>query len=217
MHRSIRVVLLAVVAVGCSKKDEPKPTSTPETKTPAPTAPAAKTVTSDTPAPATPATVKPAECAPGAWKNGAKDHPQFCLSLPKGFAVKGPEKKSHHEWRYEFTGPGDSRPELSITVEGIAKPGVKSGMAAHGPDNDAKVVVEDVPNGKRAVARPADYDKDEYAKESEYVVLSKGETVDVSKECGSCPAWDWIVRCYSSVAKQAATEDRGPCRTLRMP
>ena len=62
-----------------------------------------------------------------------------------------------------------------------------------------------------------DYDKDEYATEDEYVVLSKGEAVDVSKECGSCPPWEWIVRCHSSARKPVVAADRNACKTMRMP
>lgn len=223
----ITLALALTLFVACKKSNEAKPTEAakdepkPAAKVVSETRPATPTATPTltTPAPSTGEAKPAAECPAGAWKNEAKDQPRFCIVLPKDFALKDkPEKTSHHEWRYTFGGPGDYRPELSITVQGISKPGVASGMSAHGPhDDDKKVVAEDVPNGKRVVAHSVDYDKDEYANEREYVVLSKGEAVDVSKECGSCPPWEWIVRCYSSTAKQASAADRNACKSLRMP
>jgi hypothetical protein len=216
------LALALTLFVACKKSNEAKPTEGSSAKDdPKPAAKVAPETKPATPTP-TPSTseVKPAaDCPPGAWKNDAKDQPRFCIVLPKDYALKDkPENKSHHEWRYTFTGPGDYRPELSVVVQGIAKPGVASGMSAYGPNEDEKkVVTEDLPNGKRVVSRPADYDKEEYAMETEVVVLSKGETVDVSKECGSCPPWEWIVRCYSSTAKQASAADRNACKSLRMP
>lgn len=221
MHRS--VLLVAILVIGCNKKSEAPSGAGSASTAPAP---AAKPV--PTPAAAAPSVTPPtaaaapraAECPAGAWKNEAKDQPQFCLVLPKGYALdaKGVEKKSHHEWSYTFRGEGDFRPELHVMVQGYAKPGVSGWINARGPFDEVKVVKEEnLPTGKRVVTRSADYDKDDYGMETEYVALSKNETVDVSNECGSCPPWEWIVTCYSSTARSAAAEDREPCRTLQMP
>lgn len=225
MHRS--VLLIAILVVGCNKKSEAPaagsgsaPAAPAPAAKPVPTPPAAAPTEAAAPTAAAPPRAVSGECPAGAWKNEAKDQPQFCLSLPKGYALdaKGVEKKSHHEWSYTFRGEGDYRPELHVMVQGYAKPGVTGWIDARGPFDDVKVVKDEtVPAGKRVVTRSADYDKDEYGMENEYVALSKNETVDVSKECGACPPWEWIVTCFSSTAKQAAPEDREPCRTIQMP
>lgn len=229
MHRfTLAITLLALAS--CKKgekKDEPapaapapaaKPTTTiptpTPTATPAPTRTPTPSTTSNAPAPS-------GECPAGAWKNDAKDQPRFCITLPKGYTLESgaPKNTSHHEWEYVFVGEGDNRPKLRVTVQGIAKPGVESGLSAFGPNPEysKKTLEENVPDGKRIVSRDTDYDQNEYATETELVVLSKGETVDVSKECGSCPPWDWIVVCWSSTPKTAAPEERGLCKSLRMP
>lgn len=222
MNRSTSVAIaLSVCVLGCNKTDSKpsstEPAKTAEAKPPTPNTPAAATVpVAPSAAPAAPAA---AECAPGAWKSDAKDHPQFCLPLPNGYkpAPNSPEKTSHHEWRYKFVGEGDFRPPISIMVGGTAKPALARMIDSRSSSDTKKVAEEDLPHGKRVVLRPNDYDKEQYSMEDEWVVLTKGETVDVKKECGSCPPWEWVVTCYAGIAKQAAADVRQPCRSIRMP
>src|SRR5262245_41720072 len=122
MHRTLAVVLFALVA--CGKKDD-KPVEPEASKATKVAEPAAKPEPAK-PEPAKPEPAKPepvksdtsASCPAGAFASTLADHPKFCLALPKDYTLKNgkPEKSSHHEWRYQFTGPGDYRPELSVTV-----------------------------------------------------------------------------------------------------
>lgn len=226
MHRYPLAVFALVAVVACSKKKDDaapaataaKPVTVTATVTQTPAPPTAATPTAAAPPATAPAAAPPSgTCPPGAWKNDAKDQPQVCIQLPKGYALHETKQTSHHEWRYEFRGEGDYRPSLSVTVLGIAKPAVASLVSSAESSYETKVSEEAVPNGTRIVTHSEGYDKDEYGMETEHVFLSKSQAVDVSKECGSCPPWEWAATCYSSTAKQAAPEDRNACKTFQMP
>lgn len=229
MHTLAALTVIAVLPLAaCSKKKDdaaPAPSAAKlvtvtatVTQTPAP--PTAATPTAAAPPATAPAVAPPpgsGTCPPGAWKNDAKDQPQVCLQLPTGYALHETKQTSHHEWRYEFHSEGDYRPPIWVTVLGIAKPAVASLTSGGESSYETKVSEEVVPNGKRIVVHSEGYDTDEYGSETERVYLSKGQAVDVSKECGSCPPWEWAATCSSSALKQTAPEVRNACKTFQMP
>lgn len=169
------------------------------------------------PPPAKASPPKPPECAPGAWKNAAKDHASFCVSLPEGF-VLNPAGVTHPKpgvWQYIFVPEygGADRTTLVVFVERYPKPGVASAMSTLGPNGTLgpKSMITDlevnVPNGKRIVAHNDGYEKGD-ERDDEFVALSKGEAAGADNE--------WVAFCYSSTAKRAPKGDHSPCLSFQI-